>query len=97
MLFRSTAQIAASARVSVSECLRCFRNTIGVPPIQYLKQFRIQKAAELLATTDWKIAETATQCGFQDMSYFSRTFRELKGSVPTEYRNRARLANSRRG
>ena len=92
-----TAQIAASARVSVSECLRCFRNTIGVPPIQYLKQFRIQKAAELLATTDWKIAEIATQCGFQDMSYFARTFRELKGSAPTEYRNRARLANSRRG
>ncbi len=90
-------QIAASARVSVSECLRCFRNTIGVPPIQYLKQFRIQKAAELLAATDWKISEIGAQCGFQDMSYFARTFRELKGSAPTEYRNQKETAKSRRG
>ena len=43
-----TAQIARSAMISESECLRCFHKSIGMPPIRYLKQFRIQKAAELL-------------------------------------------------
>ena len=82
----STADIAASAMVSESECLRCFRNTIGMPPIKYLKQYRVEKAAELLGSTDEKIAEIGAMCGFQDTSYFTKTFRELKGVTPGEYR-----------
>ncbi len=45
-------QIAASASVSGSEALRCFRGTIGITPIQYVKRFRVQKAVELLENTD---------------------------------------------
>ena len=82
----STSEIAASAMISESECLRCFRSTIGVPPIQYVKQFRVQRAAELLSSTDGRIAEIGAQCGFQDTSYFTKTFRELKGITPREYR-----------
>lgn len=82
----STGAIASSAMISESECLRCFRSTIGTTPIQYVKQYRIQQAAILLASTGEKISDIAGQCGFQDMSYFTRTFRELKGCVPTEYR-----------
>ncbi len=78
--------IAASASVSESECLRCFRSTIGMPPIQYLKQYRVQKAAEMLTATDRKIADIAASCGFQDVSYFTRTFREIKGATPGDYR-----------
>ncbi len=84
-----TAQIAKSAMVSESECLRCFRSTIGTPPIQYLKQFRIQKAAELLRAVPESVAEVGARCGFQDASYFAKTFRELKGCTPTEYRQAA--------
>lgn len=86
----TTANIAQSASVSESECLRCFRSVIGLPPIQYVKQFRVQNAAELLASTDQKIAEIGAQCGFQEMSYFAKTFRELKGCTPREYRQRSR-------
>lgn len=86
-------QVAASAAVSGSECLRCFRSTIGITPIQYVKQYRIQKAAQLLVTTSLKIADIGTQCGFQEMSYFARTFRELRGCTPSQYReaNQAEL------
>lgn len=80
------AAIAESAAISESECLRCFRSTIGVPPTQYLKQFRIQRAAELLASTAQSAAEIGARCGFQDASYFSKTFRQLKGCTPSEYR-----------
>lgn len=86
-----TSRIAASASISESECLRCFRSTIGTTPIQYLKQYRIQQAAQLLLDTEEKISEIASRCGFQDMSYFTRAFREEKGCVPTQYRKKASL------
>lgn len=83
----SVRKIAGSAAVSESECLRCFRTVIGTPPIQFLKRLRIQKAAELLLSTDLKIADIASQCGFQDMSYFSKVFGDLYGATPSEYRS----------
>ena len=82
----TAADIAASAMISESECLRCFRATIGAPPMQYVKRYRVQKAAELLSSTDLRIAEIGDACGFQDTSYFTRAFRELKGITPGEYR-----------
>ena len=85
----TTAEIADSASISESECLRCFRTTIGTTPIQYLKQYRIQQAARLLSETHQKISDIASICGFQDMSYFTRTFRSQMGCVPSEYRKNA--------
>lgn len=82
------AQIARSAILSENECLRCFRSMIGCTPIQYVKQVRIQKAAELLASTDRRISDIGEACGFQEMSYFAKTFRELKGCTPGEFRKR---------
>lgn len=79
-------KIADSAMVSESECLRCFRRTIGTTPIQYVKKYRIQTAAGLLVSTQKKVADIALQCGFQDISYFTKSFREYKECVPTEYR-----------
>ena len=84
-----TAAIAASASVSESECLRCFRNTIGTTPIQYLKQYRLQQAARMLTETQEKVSDIAVSCGFQDMSYFTKSFREQTGLVPTQYRKNA--------
>ena len=85
----STAAIAASASVSESECLRCFRSTIGITPIQYLKQYRVQQAARLLTETSKKISDIAAGCGFQDMSYFTKVFREQLGCTPSLYRKKA--------
>ena len=79
--------IADSATISVSECLRCFQATIGVTPIQYVKQYRIQKAAELLIASDRTISDIGGQCGFYDMSYFSKEFRKIYSCTPSEYRN----------
>lgn len=83
------AEIAKSAAVSENECLRCFRSMIGSTPIQYVKQTRIQKAAELLVSTDRKISDIGAECGFREMSYFAKTFRELKGCTPGEFRRRS--------
>jgi len=84
-----TATIASNASIGESECLRCFRATIGTTPIQYLKRYRIQQAAKLLAETGEKISDVAVRCGFQDMSYFTKAFREQLGCTPTQYRKTA--------
>ena len=78
--------IANSAMISESECLRCFHDSVGISPIKYIRQLRIQTAAELLISTDRPINDIAEQCGFQDRSYFTKSFRENKGSAPSEFR-----------
>ena len=88
----TTAQIAASASLSVSECLRCFRRMMDLTPKEYLTQHRIRYAATLLEQTGKSIGEIAAECGFPDMSYFARVFRAQRGCTPTEYRARVRGA-----
>ena len=81
-----TADIASAANISESECLRCFHKTIGITPIQYLKNYRIEQAAQLLLSSSLSITDIAYDTGFQSPSYFIRIFRECKGSTPTEFR-----------
>ena len=80
-----TTAIARSASVSESECLRCFRAAIGTTPIRYLREYRIEQAANRLAISQASIADIAAGCGFQDISYFTKTFREMKGVTPKVY------------
>lgn len=87
----TVSDIAASAAVSDSECLRCFRNSISTTPIRYLKQHRIRIASRLLLSTQDPISDIAARCGFQDMSYFTKSFREKMHCTPTQYRTAERL------
>ncbi len=80
--------IAQAAGISESEGLRCFKKTVGLSPMQYVKSLRLQKAALLLSASEEKIIDIALQCGFTDMSYFSRAFRKEKGMTPSDYRRR---------
>jgi AraC-like DNA-binding protein len=79
-------QIAESAGVSVSECLRCFHRKLHITPIQFVKKHRIARAAEMLFETESTVAGVAAACGFSDMSYFFRAFRRAYGCTPAEYR-----------
>ena len=74
----TVARIADSVALSESACLRSFRQMLGLTPIQYVKQYRIEKAAEMLLTTRLKAGEIGAACGFSDMSYFTKSFREAK-------------------
>lgn len=80
--------IAGAAAVSQSECLRCFREVIGLTPIQYAVQYRVQRAAELLSASALPVAEVGARCGFQDASYFAKAFRAQKGCAPSAYRRK---------
>ena len=58
---------------SESACLRSFRQLLGTTPIQYVKQYRIEKDAGLLLTTRLRTGEIGAECGFNDLSYFTKT------------------------
>lgn len=79
--------IAAQASMSRSHFTRRFRARTGYAPIDYFIRLKIQRACELLETTDWPIAEVSQSLGYTDPYYFSRLFKRIIGLAPSHYRN----------
>lgn len=79
-------EIAASANISKSTCNRCFMDCMGIAPFDYLKEYRLEKAMQLLAHEDLSITEISVRCGFDSASYFIKLFKEKVGKTPLEYR-----------
>lgn len=69
-------ELAESAHVSKSECLRCFRKSLNTTPYKYLTEYRLSKAAALLRETDKPISDIAVNVGFGQPSHFGKCFRE---------------------
>ena len=63
-----------------------FHKETGTTFSNYLKNYRIAKAKELLVGTNLKLYEIAEKVGYSDSKYFSRIFKEITGQLPTEYR-----------
>lgn len=82
----TVAQIAASALLSESGCMRCFRATIRTTPGQYIREYRLRVAAGMLASTSGKTGDIGAACGFLDAAYFTKVFREQMGCTPGDYR-----------
>lgn len=79
-------EIASAANICPRECQRVFQRYVHYSPMEYLRLKRILMAAELLSTTDSPVIDIALECGFSGSSYFSKQFKLLTGSTPTEYR-----------
>lgn len=79
--------IAGSASVSKSECLRCFKLTLQTTPYKYLMEYRLSKAAELLKKTDQPVSDISACVGFHQVSHFGKCFKAKTGYSPREYRN----------
>lgn len=79
--------IASSADISVSTCLRLFKTVLDTTPVCYLIDYRLQLAMEELKKHDGRtIAEIAYTCGFSDASYFNRRFKKAFSITPSQYR-----------
>ncbi|PMJ89911.1 AraC family transcriptional regulator [Vibrio sp. 10N.261.55.A7] len=74
--------------MSESSAYRMFEKHYGVSFSEHLKQYRIGKACELLASSEFPIALVAEKTGFKNISNFNRQFRQLKSMTPTEFRRR---------
>ena len=78
--------IAASANISTSEALREFNSILNTTPIKYLIQYRLECAEKMLISENFTISTICQQCGFNDLSYFTKAFKEKYGIPPAKYR-----------
>lgn len=78
--------IAKSANVCNNSCIAIFKKFTDSTPIEYLINYRIDKAVNLLNTTEKQISEIALDCGFSGSSYFTEMFKRNTGITPKEYR-----------
>lgn len=77
------------AHMSKSYFLRLFRRYMGTTPYNYLVNYRITQAKELLVLTDQSVASIAREVGFGDASNFSTRFSQAVGQSPLQYRKTA--------
>ncbi|ASO21280.1 Regulatory protein SoxS [Actinoalloteichus hoggarensis] len=82
------AALARSVHVSRTYLIRAFRATFGETPHQYLRRRRVERSMDLLRETDRGVTEICMAVGFTSLGTFSRTFRDIVGESPTDYRRR---------
>ena len=74
---------------------RIFKETIGKSPQEFLMNYRMVKAAELLKLTQLSIGDIGNAVGYPNQLHFSRAFKNVYGSSPREWRNQNRIANQK--
>jgi AraC-like DNA-binding protein len=82
----TVSKLAAAVNQSRSNLSRRFVGLVGESPMRYLTNWRMQLAAELLSTTDRRVAQIAETLGYDSEAAFSRAFRREFALAPTEYR-----------
>ena len=65
---------------------REFSRHFGIPPTRYLADLRVDRAAQLLVTTNAAVEQVCYECGFENPSYFFRLFKRRKAMSPLTYR-----------
>lgn len=85
----SLSDIADQAKVSKSTALNLFHRYLGISPVTYLVNYRLQEAAKLLASTEKKVTVISKDTGFDSVDYFCKAFKKYYKLTPTEYRKKA--------
>lgn len=80
------AEIAERFYISKHYLCRLFKAHTGVSVMKYIHLLKIQSACDLLTETNQSIEKIAEACGFHTSMYFCRTFKEIIGKTPTQYR-----------
>ena len=71
---------------------RLFKKATGKSLYQYIRQFRMEKASELLETPPKKSLTSVVEIGYPNYSYFCQSFREYFGKIPDKYRQEGKNA-----
>jgi len=82
--------LADKACMSKSHFFKCFKNTFGVSPIEYVNSERIKKAKKLLMDPRKSLADVCFAVGFNNLSYFIRQFKKHEQLTPTQFRRAAK-------
>jgi LacI family transcriptional regulator len=89
----SVEDVARAIAVGRRDLERKFRSLLGRSVHDEIRQFRIERAKELLVDTDHSMAEIADRAGFLDSRRFAVVFRQVVGRTPTGYRRGSRAAD----
>lgn len=81
--------LAGQCGLSVSYFARAFKESVGVPPYQWMIERRVQRAKELMHERSRSLSDVALSCGFADQSHFSRAFSRVTGVPPGVWRRTA--------
>ena len=79
--------LASLSSLSYSYFKKLFIKKYGCSPVKHVTNMRINLACELLSLKRHSISQIAQICGFEDVYYFSRTFKKIMGCSPTNYTN----------
>ena len=82
------ADLAAYANTSPRTLLRRFQKAVGMSPIQYTQQLRVERAKALLESTNLSLEDITGRCGYVNVSTFSTVFKRWAQVTPREYRGR---------
>jgi AraC family transcriptional regulator len=85
------ARLAHDCRLSASQFGRAFRQSTGCTPHRWRLQRRVERAQDLLLTSDKTLAQIASSCGFFDPSHLTRAFRQIVGTSPGLWRRIKRI------
>jgi AraC-like DNA-binding protein len=83
-------ELARAACVTPEHLCRVFKQAAGRSPLETVRLARLDRAATLLARTNYSIGEIAAMCGFASAFHFSRKFREAFGLAPRDLRQKIR-------
>ncbi len=81
----SVGRLAESMGVSEGHISRLFKAETDLSINNYLTRYRIRQAMDYLKDVQVKVYEVAERCGYQDIAYFSNTFKKLVGKSPSDY------------
>ena len=84
----SVKDISDHVFLSTSYVCTFFKNETGQTLNQYLTEFRMEKAKQLLADPRYKIADISSRVGYSDGNYFGKSFKKYTGLSPSEYREK---------
>jgi two-component system response regulator YesN len=80
------ADVARASHLSVSRLAHIFKEQMGITIIDYLTSVRIERAKELLLATDQNCTEICFEVGYNNQSYFTRSFKGFVGMTPRQFR-----------
>ena len=79
-------ELAETVNLSKHYFMRFFKKYMGMTCIEYINDYRLNIAANLLLTTRMRITEVAVSIGITNLSYFNRIFKKKFNLTPKEYR-----------
>ncbi|MEM6517602.1 MAG: AraC family transcriptional regulator [Bacteroidota bacterium] len=78
--------LSEQACMSESNFYRVFKQEMGISPVDYINQLRIEKAKALIRENECDLTEVFLACGYKNRSYFNRVFKKYVGLTPNSFR-----------